>query len=219
MIDSAGIDQAWLVTGFLIACWFYLAALRPFGGLLSDVKRRWPAIVIASLALTVLWHIRATVLHDLSLHLIGATLCTLVFGRRLALVPLTVALLAAQLSAAGDWATLGLNACLLVLWPVALSQLVAHFVDRLPSNLFVFIFAGGFFGAGAVVVLTGWLLTLMLWLTQLYPWGPLLEDYASYWLLVAFSEAWLTGMLLTVMVVYRPDLVCLFDSARYIDNA
>lgn len=219
MIHSAAIDPAWLVTGFLIAIWFYLWTLRPLGALLSDLKARLPAVALATLALIVLWHIRATVLQGLSLHLIGATLCTLVFGHRLALVPLTIALVLSQFSAGGDWATLGLNACLLVLWPVALSQLVAHLVDRLPSNLFVFIFAGGFFGSAAVVVLTGWLLTLMFWLTQLYPWGPLLEDYGSYWLLVAFSEAWLTGMLLTVMVVYRPDLVRLFDSARYIDNA
>ena len=219
MIHSGAIDPAWLVTGFLIAGWFYWLALRPFKAFFAEIKSRWPALLIAALALIVLWHIRATILQGLSLHLIGATLCTLVFGRRLALVPLTTALVLAQTSAAGDWSTLGLNACLLVLWPVALSQLVAYLVDRLPSNLFVFIFAGGFFGSAGVVVLTGWLLTLMLWLTQLYPWGPLLEDYASYWLLVAFSEAWLTGMLLTVMVVYRPDLVRMFDSARYIDNA
>lgn len=218
MIHSGAIDPAWLITGFLIAGWFYLWTIRP-RGVFTEIAARWPALMIATLSLVVLWHIRATVLQGLSLHLIGATLCTLVFGRCLALIPLTVALLLAQVSAAGDWSTLGLNACLLVLWPVALSLLVAHLVDRLPSNLFVFIFVGGFFGSAGVVVLTGWLLTLMLWLTQLYPWGPLLEDYASYWLLVAFAEAWLTGMLLTVMVVYRPDLVCLFDSARYIDNA
>jgi len=219
MIHSAAIDPAWLITGFLIAASFYIWTLRPLAQVVAEIHARWSALLIASMSLIVLWHIRATVLHDLSLHLIGATLCTLVFGRRLALVPLTLALLFAQLSAAGDWSTLGLNACLLVLWPVALSLLVAHLVDRLPSNLFVFIFVGGFFGGAGVVVLTGWLLTLMLWLTQLYPWGPLLEDYASYWLLVGFAEAWLTGMLLTVMVVYRPDLVRLFDSARYIDNA
>lgn len=219
MIHSDAMDPAWWVTGFLIASWGYLGCLRAFKGLLSDIRIRWPALLIATLSLMVLWHIRATVLPGLSLHLLGATLCTLVFGYRLALFPLTATLLLAQFTAAGDWRTLGLNACILVLWPVAISRLVAYLVDRLPSNLFVFIFVGGFFGGAAVVVSTGWLLTLTLWLTQLYPWGPLLEDYAAYWLLVAFSEAWLTGMLLTVMVVYRPALVRMFDSTRYIDNA
>ncbi len=32
---------------------------------------QWPALVIATLALLVLWHIRATVLNGLSLHLLG----------------------------------------------------------------------------------------------------------------------------------------------------
>ena len=219
MIHSGAIDSAWWITGFLVAGWFYLWALRPCNTLVGEIRSRWPAVLIATASLVVLWHIRATVMQGLSLHLLGAMLCTLVFGYRLALIPLSIALLTAVLSAGGDWLALGLNACVLVLWPVALSQLVAHLVGRLPSNLFVFIFVGGFFGAAGVVVMTGWLLTLMLWLTQLYPWGTLLEDYASYWLLVAFSEAWLTGMLLTVMVVYRPDLVRQFDSVRYIDNA
>ena len=57
------------------------------------------------------------------------------------------------------------------------------------------------------------------WMMQIYPWGGMLEDFASYWLLVAFSEAWLTGMLLTVLVVYRPEQVAMFDAARYIDQA
>lgn len=219
MIHSGAIDPVWLMTGFLIALWFYGWALCSFKTLWHEIKARGPALLIATVSLIVLWHIRATVLQGLSLHLLGAMLCTLVFGYRLALLPLTTALLLTQFTAAGDWNTLGLNACILVLWPVAICRLVVSLVDRLPSNLFVFIFAGGFFGAAAVVVLTGWLLTLIFWLTQLYPWGPLLEDYASYWLLVAFSEAWLTGMLLTIMVVYRPELVQLFDSARYIDNA
>lgn len=70
-----------------------------------------------------------------------------------------------------------------------------------------------------MVLLTGWLLAAVLWLMQFYPWAGLLEDFASYWLLVAFSEAWLSGMLLTVMVVYRPELVAMFDAGRYIDRA
>lgn len=219
MIHSGAIDQAWLLTGFFIAAWVYFLAFRPLDTILAGIHARWPALLIATLTLIVLWHIRATILQGLSLHFVGATMCTFVFGRRLALIPLSIALILAQLSAVGDWSTFGLNICLLVLWPIALSQLVAYLVDRLPDNLFVFIFAGGFFGSAGVVALTGWLLTLVLWVTQLYPWSPLLEDYAAYWLLVAFAEAWLTGMLLTVMVVYRPDLVRLFDIARYIDNA
>ncbi len=219
MIYSNAIDPAWLVTGFLMAGWCYARLLSPWRLLVQDVRAQWPALLIATLALLVLWHIRATVLNGLSLHLLGAMLCTLVFGPRLALLPLTTVLAVAEMTSGASWQTFGLNASVLVMWPVGLSVLIASLVRRLPANIFVFIFAGGFFGGAVVVVLTGWLLTLLLWLTQSLPWGPMLEDYAMYWMLVGFSEAWLTGMLLTVMVVYKPDSVCLFDPVRYIDNA
>lgn len=219
MIHSGAMDLAWLVTGFLIAAGCYARLLPPWRSLITAVRDQWPSLLIATLALLVLWHIRATVLNGLSLHLLGAMLCTLVFGPRLALLPLTAVLIAASVTGGAGWATLGLNACVLVLWPIFLSVLISSLVRRLPANIFVFIFVGGFFGGAIVVVLTGWLLTLLLWLTQSMPWGPLLEDYAMYWMLVGFSEAWLTGMLLTVMVVYKPDSVRLFDAARYIDNA
>lgn len=219
MIHSGVMDSAWLVTGFLLAATGYVRLLSPWRTLLQDAFAQWSALLIAMLALLVLWHIRATVVNGLSLHLLGAMLCTLVFGPRLTLLPLSAVLVAAAASSGADWATLGLNASLLVLWPVGLSIMIAALVRRLPANVFVFIFLGGFFGGAAVVVLTGWLLTLLLWLTQTVPWGPLLEDYALYWMLVGFSEAWLTGMLLTVMVVYQPDSVRMFDAVRYIDNA
>jgi uncharacterized membrane protein len=80
MIHSGAVDAAWWVTGFLIAGWFYFLALRPFNAFITEIKSRWSALLIATLALIVLWHIRATVLQGLSLHLIGATLCTLVFA-------------------------------------------------------------------------------------------------------------------------------------------
>lgn len=219
MIDSGAIDAAWLITGFLLSVVGYIRLLQPWHTLWRDVGDQWPALLIATLALLVLWHIRATVVNGLSLHLLGAMLCTLVFGPRLAVLPLSIALLMAMATSGAALLTLGLNSVLLVLWPILLSLAMTSLVRRLPSNVFVFIFVGGFFGGAAVVVLTGWLLTLVLWLTQLMPWGPLLEDYGLYWLLVGFSEAWFTGMLLTIMVVYRPDSVRMFDAVRYIDRA
>lgn len=167
----------------------------------------------------VLWQIRAETLPGLSLHLLGAMLCTLVFGPGLAAIPLSLALVSVCVIASIDWALFGLNACLLVFLPILISRRFAHVVSKLPSNIFVFIFVGGFFASAGVVLLTGWTLAGMLWLMQIYPWGSLLEDFASYWLLVAFSEAWLTGMLLTVLVVYQPDRVAMFDAVRYIDQA
>ena len=42
------------------------------------------------------------------------------------------------------------------------------------------------------------------------------EEYLPYFLLLAFSEAWLSGGVLTVFVIYRPHWVGSFDDAHYI---
>lgn len=215
MIPASNGDPIWLVAGWLIAAYGYWQAGR-------EIRRQtvpWQALLIACVALTVLWQIRASTLPGMSLHLMGTMLSTLVFGPALAIVPLSLALLSAQFSGGIDWQVFGLNACLLVFWPVWVSGMLARGVALLPTNIFVFIFVAGFFASALVVLLTGWLLTLMLLLMQFYPWAEMLQDFASYWLLVGFSEAWITGMLLTVMVVYRPKLVALFDDVRYIDQA
>ena len=218
MIPTGEGDLSWMVFGWFLAIMGYVRAFkvaRP--SLTGEVP--WSSLLIATLALAMLWQIRAGTLPGLSLHLMGGMLCTLVFGPAWAVLPLTVALIGVSWSTGADWQAFGLNACLLVFWPVLMSRLLARQVLRLPANIFVFIFLGGFFSSAAVVLLTGWLLTMALWLMQFYPWGSMLEDFASYWLLVAFSEAWISGMLLTVLVVYRPDRVAMFDAVRYIDQA
>ena len=219
MIPAANGDWSWLWLGWLVAGYGYWQTYRLARSAWHTKPAPWAPLLIASVALVVLWQMRAGTFPGLSLHLMGGMLSTLVLGPGLAVVPLTVALASVMVLAGTDWATFGLNACLLVFWPLWLSQLLARGVGRLPRHLFVFIFIGGFFSSAIVVLLTGWLLTMVLWLMQFYPWGSMLEDFASYWFLVAFSEAWISGMLLTVLVVYRPERVALFDAVRYIDQA
>lgn len=218
MIPASG-DTSWLVLGALLAAYGYWRMGRTCYQAWRSGSVPWAPLLIATAALVVLWQIRAGTLPGLSLHLLGAMLSTLVFGPALAVIPMTAAMVSVMLTTGADWLTFGLNACLLVFWPILASTLLARGVRRLPANIFVFIFLGGFFSSALVVLLSGWLMTLVLWLMQFYPWGGMLEDFASYWLLVAFSEAWLTGMLLTVLVVYRPERVAMFDPVRYIDQA
>ena len=44
----------------------------------------------------------------------------------------------------------------------------------------------------------------------------LFGDYVPYLLYLAFAEGTLTGMVLTLAVVYRPQWVATFDDARYL---
>ena len=48
------------------------------------------------------------------------------------------------------------------------------------------------------------------------PAAVLLDEYLPFFLLLAFSEAWLGGMATTLMVVFRPEWVTTFDDRRYL---
>jgi uncharacterized membrane protein len=41
------------------------------------------------------------------------------------------------------------------------------------------------------------------------------SEYLPYFLLLGFSEAWLSGMLSTLFAVYRPELLADFEDAQF----
>ena len=43
-----------------------------------------------------------------------------------------------------------------------------------------------------------------------------LDDYVPYLVYLAFAEGTLSGMLITLLVVYRPQWVATFDDLRYL---
>jgi uncharacterized membrane protein len=49
-----------------------------------------------------------------------------------------------------------------------------------------------------------------------YEWDYLSSEYFPYFLLLGFSEAWLSGMMMTLFVVYRPQWVVSFDDSVYL---
>jgi uncharacterized membrane protein len=171
------------------------------------------AIVVLSL----LWSMKAGVRPGLTLHLLGATALTLMFGFRLAFLGMLAVLAATSLNGAAGWAAYGLNAVLTALLPCAVAWAVLRLVERvLPGNIFVYLFAGAFANAALVLAATALAATAALWAAAVYDGRMLLDDYLPYFLLVGFSEAWLTGAFITIFVVYLPGWVGTFDDARYL---
>jgi uncharacterized membrane protein len=106
-----------------------------------------------------------------------------------------------------------------VLVPVWLAFALFWAADRLlPNHLFVYIFVDAFLGAALTVTGAGVSASILLWLAGAYPADYLAGEYLPPYLLLAFSEAWLSGMAITLMVVYRPEWVATFDDSRYILN-
>ena len=172
-----------------------------------------------AVGLTLAWSMRAGVKPGLSLHLLGAMAATMTLGPRLALVALGLALTGITLNGAIEWQAWPINFVLMALVPVVLAEWMRKLVERrLPAHFFVFIFVVGFAGSALTIMLQGLFASLALVVAGAYPLDFLLSDYLPYFLLLGFSEGWLSGALITVMVIYRPEWVAAFDDRRYLMN-
>lgn len=214
MLGEAWYWMAWVIW---LAC-FALSLFRAPWHLLKDAERLnvWLGMVVL---LTLMWSMQAGVKPGLSLHLLGATVFTLCFGPALAFIGLCLVLAGVTLNGAAGPMAYALNGLLMVGVGVLVSQALYRLLAGvLPKNFFVFIFVNGFFSAALMVVCVGLVSTVFLAVADAYSWEYLTSEYFPYFMLLGFSEAWLSGMVLTLFVVYRPNWVITFDDSRYLVN-
>lgn len=172
----------------------------------------------ATVAVLLLWLINTGIKPGLSFHLLGATVLTLMFGPWFALLSLGLldaltGLWQAHLSVwPANWL---LNGAI----PVLVTWSVFRFVDRkLPNHFFIYIFINAFFGAALAISLLGIASTALVALSGAYTLDYLLDEYLPYYLLMAWAEAFSSGMMVTLLVVYKPAWVTTFDDARYLNR-
>lgn len=172
---------------------------------------------VVGLSLT--WSMKAGVKPGLNLHMLGAMAVTLTLGPRLAIIALGLTLTGIALNGAIEWGAWPINFLLMAVLPV----MIAHGLHRLavrtlPAHFFIFIFVIGFAGSALTVMLQGASTSAAMVLSGAYGAEFLLNEYLPYFLLLGFAEGWLSGALITVMVVYRPEWVAAFDDRRYLWN-
>lgn len=167
--------------------------------------------------LTLVWSLKAGVKPGLDFHLLGATLFTLTCGPHLAFVGLSLVVAGITLNGAAGPFAYAANALLMAGLGVGLSQFYYRlFAGALPRHFFVYIFVNSFLGAALTIIGVGLGATVLLALAGAYQWDYLFAEYFPYFLLLAFSEAWLSGVIMTLFVVYRPDWVVTFDDSHYL---
>lgn len=180
----------------------------------SDQLNVWLGTVVL---LTLVWSLKAVAQPGLAFHLIGATVFTLSFGPWLAFVGLSLVSAGVTLNGAAGYLAYAANTLLAAGVGVALSHALFRLLSScLPRHFFVYIFINSFFGAALTTMGVGLVVTLVLGLGEVYPWEYLFGEYFPYFLLLAFSEAWLSGMVMTLFVIYRPSWVATFDDSRYL---
>ncbi len=181
----------------------------------------------AMVLVALLWTVRATLAGGLVIQLTGATLMVTLFGLPLALVSLFVVDVVSRLGleylAGHGWGQFDWNA----LWPAYVwkallpallsAGLQAMMRRLLPRHPFVFILGHGYFAAGLAALGSG--AALALWRSWSVPADPVrLADTLTAVVILAFGEAFLTGMLVAIFVVYKPQWVVTFRDEDYLKD-
>ena len=212
LLGEAWYWAAWVVWVPLFALCVFRAPWRRLGD--SEQLNVWLGMVVL---LALIWSLKAGVKPGLSLHLLGATVFTLCFGPLLAFIGLSAVTLGVTLNEEAGFFAYAMNALLLAGFGVCFSQGLFLLFSRIfPKHFFVFIFINGFLGAALSIVGVGFGITVLLTMAGAYSWDYLIEEYFPYFLLLGFSEAWLSGTIMTLFVVYRPNWVLTFDDSRYL---
>lgn len=222
---ALGQSASLLPEPFYIAGWLGLAVLFWRWMMSGDWRRlaeppRLNLFLGATVAVLALWQIRAGIRPGLAFHLYGLAALTLMFGFWRATFSGVLILLANAVFGRGDWRALGVDALLMAALPAAVSWGVYRLIERrLPSHFFIYVLGNGFFGAALSAAAVGVATTTLMALAGVYPLDYLLAQYTPYaTVLIGWAEAFSTGMMVTMMAVYRPAWLETFDDAKYIQN-
>ena len=185
-------------------------SLRPWRMLQGELFT--PALAAVAL-LPWLWLLPQKMPHGLQIQLSGASLLVLMLGWPLAV--LVLALVALVVWAVGQadvpavlsqWVWVGLV-------PATLALAIGAALRRwLPPNPFVYTLGRGFLGTAAAVFLSG---ALMVWLHQLTG-GPALEQAIVGRWLMAWGDAFVTGMLTAIFVAFKPEWLATWSDRLYL---
>lgn len=204
-----------VLAGMAVAALLWLLAMPGLAALRSH-PARLHLLCGAAVALALLWSVHARIDPGLALHILGIPAVVLLLGWRLAMLASAVAELALVVLgvtppglAPASWlmsAALPGGVIVAIAW-------AARF--HLPRNPFIFIFVCAFFGAATALLVT-WLAgaALLGWSGQSSPSGagtPLI----AFLPLVLFPEAFINGAVVSMLIVYRPEWVRLYDEAFY----
>lgn len=207
---------SWILNVVFLMILLFAVKKVPFKNFLENVSGQH-VYFGAMVTLLLMWGIKAGISPGLGFHHLGATLFSLMFGWPLAIIGLSIIMLASVLMQHNELISLGANGCLSIVIPVMTSYAILKLSQKyLPDNFFIYIFVAAFFGAGIAVAASRLSSIVLLSLVDAYPDAKLIQESLMYTPLFMFPEMFVTGMLISIFVVYKPDWVATFDDSRYI---
>ncbi|MCV6609844.1 MAG: energy-coupling factor ABC transporter permease [Amphritea sp.] len=205
--------QAGYFSALAIALWF-----APWKTLFSN-RQLQHLFMGTTVALMVLWQMRAGISPGLGIHFLGVTVLTLMFGWDLAILSASAALLGTTLMGQESWNGFAVNGLCTIVIPVIASYGVLRLVEaRFPPNFFVYLFLCAFLGAGFATLCGGLSMGFLLWISDVYTGTKIHHEYIQYLPLIMFPEGLLNGIIMTGMMVFYPGWIRTFDAKKYIDE-
>ncbi|MDX1453189.1 MAG: energy-coupling factor ABC transporter permease [Oleiphilaceae bacterium] len=171
---------------------------------------------MALVAVVCIWSIRAGISEGLGIHFFLITSIHLIFGWQLAIWVIALALLGMVWIGREVWQGIGINAFVSAIVPMLCTYTLWRIQQaKQLYNPFAFIFIVCFMGAIVSVIASGILLTWLLWASGAYPFEDIVEQFWIYVPLIALPEATINGIIITALVVYRPQWVRFFEQEKY----
>jgi uncharacterized membrane protein len=209
-------DWLWLAN-FVFGIFLYRAVLTAPWRLLLGNGIMVNALVGLTFGAFLLWQLSAGIRPGFNFHIMGSTLFMLMFGWQIAIVSITLVMVATWLRMDTGFVTLGLNGLLMIVIPVLFSDWLLRFSKRrLPKNLFLFVLWNGFFCGGFTVVLNVTVTTLVLLSMSHYNWSEIQRHYLFFVPVIIIAESFVSGMLITAFTVFMPQAVMNFSDEEYL---
>jgi len=220
MIDSDVLNTGWRIASWLLASLVLVAAASRAPWQAWHSRPRNQHVFLGSLtAVAIVWSMQAGITAGLAMHFLLVTTLTLMHGWRLTVLGVAVILLGLAATGRGALMTMAVNLLCIGFVPAVVTAGIHRLVEaRLPNNYFVYFFVTVFAGSAIAFNAAGFARLGVLVTAGAPIEGHIGPEYVIWLPMMSFAEAFLNGMLMAILVVYRPDWVQSFDDRRYLRN-
>ncbi|MGD8874214.1 MAG: energy-coupling factor ABC transporter permease, partial [Gammaproteobacteria bacterium] len=139
----------------------------------------------------------------------------LMFGWQFALIAVSLVLVITTWQGPAGWETFAINALVMGAVPVLFTGIMLYACQRwLTHNFFIYVFINAFLTGALSMLLCGFAASAVLSMANDMPTGSYLQVIP----LLMFGEAFLNGMLMILLVAYKPGWVATFHDHWYLDG-
>jgi uncharacterized membrane protein len=214
--------MAWILSACAI---FLLGVFKSRHGVLLQPRLR-NLFLSCILLLALAWNLRAHLptsnidnFIDLSFHFFGASLLVALFGFWSAITLLFIVALVGVFGLSGDLVEATRHYVVVSVIPAIIAYGVIKAVHRyLPKHLFILILGNGYLAAFISTFITGLLIYALQQMFDITSFGT--SDPLGWFLgllILSFMEGSLSGMLLAILLVYRPEWVSTYREDQYMN--